>query len=118
MPKYPKAWRLLRPQEFRKVYDGGQRYSCPLFAVFSHPSGEARPARFGFTCPRALGKAVARNRIKRRVRECVRLRAERFPAGVDFVFNPRRAVLEAEWGEIERQVEAYLRRWEKPPGQA
>jgi ribonuclease P protein component len=118
MAKYPKSIRLLRPQEFRKVYDEGTRYGCALFAVFSLSSEEDRPARFGFTCPRALGKAVARNRIKRRLRECVRLRTERFPRGMDFVFNPRRAALEAEWSEVERQMEMYLSSWGQIAGQA
>ncbi|MDX2267447.1 MAG: ribonuclease P protein component [Bryobacter sp.] len=100
--------RLLKPAEFRRVYDEGATFACPLFKAFWRSNGEARVARFGFTCPRALGKAVARNRMKRRLRECVRLRRERFPEGLEIVFNPRRAMLDAEWGEVERQVERFL----------
>lgn len=107
---FPKAVRLLKPAEFRKTYDEGDKWACPLFAVFSRRGEGAEAARFGFTCPRALGKAVKRNRIKRRLRECVRLRRERFPAGIDIVFNPRKALLDAPWAEIERQVERYLSR--------
>ena len=112
MADYPKSVRILRPGDFRKTYDEGEKWSCPQFAAFHRATGEQAPARFGFTCPRALGKAVQRNRIKRRLRECVRLRRERFPAGVDIVFNPRKAVLEAPWGELERQVERFLSRLE------
>ena len=112
MPDFPKSVRLLRPPEFRQTYDGGKKYSCALFAVFYRESGVERPARFGFTCPRALGKAVVRNRIKRRLRECVRLRRERFPIGFDLVFNPRKSLLDAPWGEIEGHVEKLLQRLE------
>jgi ribonuclease P protein component len=108
MADYPKSVRLLKPAEFRNVYDNGQVYTCRLYKAFSWQSGLCREARFGFTCPRALGKAVDRNRIKRRLRECVRLRRERFPEGLDIVFNPRRALLDADWVEVEQQVEKYL----------
>lgn len=120
MHEYPKSVRLLRPTEFRRVYDNGQKYSCPLFAAFSHPQEKPTEtadneshARFGFTTPRALGKAVRRNRIRRRLRECVRLRKERFPAGLDIVFNPRKSMLDADWSEVESQVERYITRLNK-----
>ncbi len=114
MHEYPKSVRLLKPGEFRKVYDTGVRYGCALFAAFSLATAELRPARFGFTCPRGLGKAVKRNRMKRRLRECVRLRRERFPEGLDVVFNPRRSMLDAAWEEVEKQVDRYLERLGSP----
>jgi ribonuclease P protein component len=112
MPDYPKSVRILRPQEFRQTYDEGQKFGCALFAVFYRSRGNEDQARFGFTCPRALGKSVVRNRIKRRLRECVRLRRERFPFGFDLVFNPRKALLDAPWSEVERHVEKLLQRLE------
>lgn len=112
MPDYPKSVRILRPQEFRQTYDEGMKHSCALFAVFYRQRDGLEGARFGFTCPRALGKAVVRNRIKRRLRECVRLRRERFPSGFDLVFNPRKALLDAPWSEVERHVEKLLLRLE------
>ncbi|WP_080507623.1 ribonuclease P protein component [Bryobacter aggregatus] len=113
MPDYPKSVRLLRPSEFRQTYDGGVKHSCPIFACFYRKTDTSAPARFGFTCPRALGKAVVRNRIKRRLRECVRLKRERFPLGMDLVFNPRKALLDAPWSEVERHVEKLLLRLEQ-----
>jgi ribonuclease P protein component len=110
LPEFPKSVRLLRPTDFRQVYDGGAKYTCPLFAAFYLRTEDAVPVRFGFTCPRALGKAVLRNRIKRRLRECVRLRIDRFPQGFRIVFNPRRATLEAPGVDIDTHVERFLRK--------
>jgi ribonuclease P protein component len=105
MQEYPKSARLLKAREFRRTYDEGTRQGFGgLFVAFWRWRGDEGEARFGFTCPRALGKAVVRNRIRRRLRECVRLGRDRFPRGVDIVFNPRKSLLDAPWGEIERQT--------------
>ena len=110
MPEFPKSVRLLKPQQFRQTYDQGMKHVTPLLVAFYRDRGDIEPSRFGFTTPRALGKAVVRNRIRRRLRECVRLKRERFPHGFDVVFNPRKALLDAPWTEIERYVEKLLER--------
>ncbi len=97
----------MRSADFRLVYDQGLRVSCPLFAAFCRARPESGPedpagARLGLTVPRAVGKAVVRNRIKRRIREAFRIHRHEFAPRWDIVINPRRAVLDAPFGEIER----------------
>ena len=62
------------------------------------------PARVGFTVPRAVGHAVVRNRIKRRMREAVRSELSRIPASWNVVFNPRRTVLDAGFEDLCREI--------------
>jgi ribonuclease P protein component len=64
----------------------------------------ATPSRFGFTVPRALGKAVTRNCLRRRMREAVRSQLSQLPESWAIVFNPRRAVLEGSFDELSREV--------------
>ena len=61
-----------------------------------------RGPRVGLTAGRVLGKAVERNRIKRRMREAVRLNLASLTRDVDVVLHPRRTVLTAEFAAIAR----------------
>ncbi len=104
---FPKSSRILRPAEFRLVYDHGFRVSGPLFAAFCRAREGAAielGARLGLTVPRAVGKSVIRNRIKRRLREVFRLHRAKIAPKWDIVLNPRRAALEAEFAQIEREM--------------
>ena len=59
---------------------------------FGSESGD-RPPRFGFTVTRKIGNAVVRNRIRRRLKEAVRLAGGRAEAATDYVIVGRRAAL-------------------------
>ncbi len=73
-----------------------------MFAAFCLAREDRDGPRIGLTVPRALGGAVIRNRIKRRIREAFRLHREEFGPQWDIVVNPRRASLEAPFADLER----------------
>jgi ribonuclease P protein component len=114
---YPPSCRLSRPAEYRRVYDQGTRFQTPLFAAFCLQVTEPGP-RFGFTTPRALGKAVVRNRIRRRLREQVRLQLlPDVEAHWWIVFNPRRSLAEAPVADVKAalaRLQAWLRKQSSP----
>ena len=99
--------RLRKHADYSRVYRDGKRRTASLLTWFSAPRVDA-PAgagpRIGFTTPRALGKAVDRNRIRRRTREAVRLHIATLTADVDLVLHPRRTVLTADFAAIEREI--------------
>jgi ribonuclease P protein component len=88
---------------------------CPLFAAFYIRDPLQDRPRVGFTTPRALGKAVIRNRIRRRVREAVRLRLDQLNPQCALVINPRRKALDAPFMEIQREVEKLFLRCNGAP---
>ena len=75
-----------------------------MFAAFCVRETQADGPHIGFTCPRALGKAVVRNRIKRRVREAVRLHLEQLSPLWSIVINPRRKAFDAPTAELQKEI--------------
>ena len=74
----------------------GRRLNGPLFFIEALERGDAAPARFGLTVTRKVGNAVERNRIRRRLREAIRIGAEAdMVPGIDYVIVARRDVLAA-----------------------
>ena len=58
-------------------------------------------ARLGLAIPKAYGNAVARNRIKRLIREVFRLNKAKLPPGVDMVFSARSALEKPRYQSVE-----------------
>jgi ribonuclease P protein component len=67
-------------------------------------AGAVPGLRVGFTVGRALGGAVQRNRIKRRMREAVRLTRVWPGAAADIVINPKKVVLTADFETVLNEV--------------
>jgi ribonuclease P protein component len=101
---FPKSARLLKSAEYRRIYQEGRKFVGPLFAAFYRQAASGKPARVGYTTPRVIGKAVARNRIKRRLREAVRVELPSLGPGWEVVFNPRRALLQADSSRVTAEV--------------
>ncbi|MBA3914946.1 MAG: ribonuclease P protein component [Acidobacteriales bacterium] len=96
--------RLLKHADFQRVYKQGRRHFATHVTVFYLLRPSAEQPRVGFAVGRVLGGAVERNRIKRRLREAVRLH---FPAQLtaDLVIHPRKSVLTAEFSTLTTELE-------------
>jgi ribonuclease P protein component len=112
--KFPRTVRLLRHADFERVYKQGRRHFSASMTVFymQRPQSDAARTRsaiapglrVGFTVGRALGGAVQRNRMKRRLREAVRLARPKAAPDVDVVINPKKALLATDFEIVQNEV--------------
>jgi len=107
--KNPRSGRLLRHADFERVYKQGRRHFATHMTVFYVRRLEGEGMRVGFTVGRVLGDAVDRNRMKRRLRESVRLTRPAAAPAVDVVINPKKSLRTVEFsvllGEVSKAFE-------------
>ncbi len=104
------ADRLHHSAEFRFLQRYGVRAESANFVLYAgHFAGDER-WRLGMTVSRRVGKAVIRNRIKRRVRELFRRAKSLTPPGYDLVVVPRPELLDADFATLEADYRALLGR--------
>lgn len=101
--------RLRKHADYQRVYrEGHKNFSASMsyfFAIREASSPLPKGPRIGLTAGKVLGKAVERNRIKRRLRDLVRRHASIVSANADIVLHPRRAVLTIEFAKLESEVQ-------------
>lgn len=108
--------RLKKRPAFLRAASGSKAHAA-LFTLqgISRPEGEARQARVGFTVTKKVGGAVERNRIKRRLRETVRVTLGLgFRPTHDYVIVARRAVLDTDFPGLGSGLRAGLARLHAP----
>lgn len=101
--RLPRARRLIRPAQFQAVYAKGRKAVEKRLIIWVLPvnSGEIR---LGAVAGRRVGKAVARNRARRLLREAFRRHRPLFRGGADVVLVARRSLAEAAYRDVEEEV--------------
>jgi ribonuclease P protein component len=101
--------RLRRRRDFVRAAKSGLEHSSKAFKLqgAARPEDECGSARYGFTVTKRVAGAVGRNRIRRRLKEALRLSRETEALnGYDYVFVARRAALTASFQDIVSQIAA------------
>jgi ribonuclease P protein component len=101
------AQRLRRRNDFAAVYSKGRTQSNQLLVLRVLPN-DRETTRFGFVVGKAVGGAVVRNRVKRRLREAVRSLLIR--PGFDIVIGARKAAADAPFSALREGLAALLER--------
>jgi ribonuclease P protein component len=120
----PHQARLRRREEFSTTVRSGTRAGTPALVIHlrSGGGGEAGesgdPTRAGFVVSRAVGTAVDRNRVRRRLRHLVRDRLDRVPAGSRLVVRALPPSAVASSATLAAQLDRAIERLTSPPAPA
>jgi ribonuclease P protein component len=128
--RWERAARLVRKSDFEAVYHcgenvfrrggegadrrggrergGGGRLKSSQFVVF-YCANRSERTRFGISVKKALGGAVVRNRIRRRIREILRRNYSEIPSGWDMVMHPRQSVARSNFAALQAELVSLLR---------
>src|SRR5581483_458726 len=90
-----RANRLSRSRDFDAVYRHGRSVSSRFLVLYWFGQEEEAAPRFGMSVPRSVRNAVARNQLKRPLREVWRAGLDRVPGGREYVLIVRPRVAEA-----------------------
>ncbi len=86
---------------FRRLYSKGKHAVTPTLALYCRPNGRTYN-RLGLTVGTKVGKAVCRNRVRRRMREIYRLHEEELKPGYDLVLVARVRAAHVSYWELDR----------------
>lgn len=94
---------LKEPHLFRRLYAKGKSAAAGTVAVYVRPN-HMRKNRLGLTVGTKVGKAVRRNKVRRRIREAYRIHEETMTTGWDIVVVARVRSAFASYAELERDL--------------
>jgi ribonuclease P protein component len=118
-------FRLRKHADYQRVYKASRKQFAKQMSYFFivrpqlGPDGtplrnaDATSPRIGLTVGKVMGKAVDRNRIKRRMREAVRKNLAALSTPVDVILHPRKSVIDIEFSALNREVANVFRAIQK-----
>ena len=103
----PKIESIKKTRQFRNVYNRGVSFANKSLVLFVYKKKD-RQSRLGVSVSKKIGKSVIRNRIKRLIKENIRLMANQIKPGFDLVFIVRLPAVNADFHQIRVSVASLL----------
>lgn len=105
-----KKYRLKRKSEIQLLFKKGKSVATPYLIMYYHKRDKTGEPRIAFAVSKKLGNAVARNRIKRLLREGVRPYVDHIDKDYDIIFLARAKIKGISLGDVERNISNLLSR--------
>lgn len=116
--RFPKAVRLCRAADFARMRREGESFHGRLMVLSVLRLGSGEIPRFGIVTSKRVGGAVQRNRVRRRMREILRVAQNGIVRGVWLVLVARPAAavaevaeLRADWMRLARRSAILVQPW-------
>lgn len=102
-----KSYRLTRSRDFKWVRETGKSVHHPLVVLVHTKSDQPLP-RIAVVASKAIGNAVTRNYVKRRLKSCLAEQIYRINQNSDLVFYARKSIINASFLEICNAIKSLL----------
>jgi ribonuclease P protein component len=104
-----KKFRLRKRKQFNYIYNKGDKsYSKSLTLVYT-PT-KIQPPKFGIVVNNKIGKAVTRNSIKRKIRECIRLNTNLFSSKNNYILIAKSGIEKLSYDDILKDIKYTLKK--------
>lgn len=104
-----KEYRIKKNHEFSYIFEKGSSFANRQFVVYTIDKPGQAHFRVGITVSRNMGNAVARNQIKRRVREIMREIGDELVQERDYVIIARKPVLSMSFDEMKKSLQHVMK---------
>ncbi|MFF2483599.1 ribonuclease P protein component [Paenibacillus sp. NPDC058071] len=102
--------RLRDRSDFNRVYRRGKSFANGQFVVYWSKQPVAEPFRLGISASKKVGNAVVRNRMRRVIKEIVRLNEGKIVPHIDFILIVRKPAVEMKYKQLEKSVMHVLKK--------
>ncbi|SFF15673.1 ribonuclease P protein component [Paenibacillus catalpae] len=102
--------RLRNRADFNRIYRYGKSFANGQFVVYWSRQQVAEPFRLGVSASKKIGNAVVRNRMRRVIKEIVRLNGAKIVPNTDFILIVRKPAVEMETKQLEKSIMHVLRK--------
>lgn len=99
-----RANRVVRPEDFRQAVRRGRRVGTTHSVLYLYPRDPDAPTRFGFIVSRAVGGAVIRNRVRRRLRAIGYGLLPGVGSGRDVVVRALPGIEQLAWATLRQEI--------------
>ena len=99
-----KQYRLAKREDFNKVYRFGKSFANQQLVLYILPRPQRENFRLGVSVSKKIGNAVVRNRLRRVMKEIIRLHKKSIVITADFILIARKPILNLSYTEIENCI--------------
>jgi len=110
-----KEYRIKKSDEIELVMKRGFSKANRTFIVYKYKNPEVRKYRVAISAPKKLGKAVARNKVKRQIRAIIQQNDNFLKDGYEYFIIARPDILEIDFATITKQLIHVLKLVHRPP---
>ncbi|WP_409343676.1 ribonuclease P protein component [Paenibacillus sp. MBLB4367] len=105
-----REYRLAKREDFNHVYRRGKSVANQQFVLYAMAQPKQEHFRLGVSVSKKIGNAVVRNRLRRMMKEIIRLHIPEISGGFDFIIIARKPAADLEYAQMEKSILHVLKR--------